>query len=431
MEEIKTEGKGRPFINTEQKKFKDDDIKALKALGLEFLEDPSKIRYLGLNRDYYVSYYIGIDWINEEKGNYIAVEPKLKDLDYVKMFVHCLHHPEISKFFKKVYHIDSNSKRIQITAPKWDLTPFLIVHFLSVVDIIVKRGLKSNYIVRDENLTGKVKGKILVSQQIKKNIVAQREDRVYCRFQEYSVDCFENRLLKKTLLFIQRYSPCYREKYKELIQKQNRLLRAFENISDEISYSEIKQIKVNCLYKEYKEAIDLAKKILNRFGYSYKNVEKEEEKELPPFWINMSRLFELYVYSLLKEAFPEKKQISYQEIGERSRIDFLKFDAKLIIDAKYKKGDADREPNLEDIGQLCRYARDRKVLEKLKISSDNEVVDCVIIYPDEEESTKSDFQGRELKEKEIKGFTKFYKCGIKLPIKDKDNKNFNDMNFLI
>lgn len=369
------------------------------------------------------SYYIGIDWLKENES-YLAVEPKVKDLDYVKMFVHCLNHPEISKFLKDVYHIDIKKPQIKIQNESWDLTPFLLVHFLSLIEKIIKQGLKSNYIIREENLSGKIKGKILFSQQLKKNIALKREDRIYCRFQEHSTDCLENRLLKKALLFVQRYTTKHldKKKYKLLFQKQNRLVAAFDNISKNISYSEIKQIKINSLYKEYVEAIDLAKKILLRFGYSYVNTQNKIEKKLPPFWIDMSKLFELYVYSLLKDAYGSKIIFQLSEDGKRQTrghygdIDFMKLDEKILIDTKYKETYIqDRKYRIEDIRQLSGYARDRGVLKKLKITSDNEVVECVIIYPNN--TSDDDFKMRELKEVCIDQFIQFYKCGVRLPSK--------------
>lgn len=382
---------------------------------------------LGLGFDNYgnlwSSYYIGIDWIKENES-YIAVEPKIENLDYVKMFVHCLNHPEISKFIKEIYHIDFQKAQIETQNANWDLTPFLVVHFLSLVETITKQGLKSNYIVREENLSSKIKGKILFSQQLKKNIVSKREDRIYCRFQEYSIDCLENRLLKKALLFVQRYTTKHldKEKYKLLFQKQNRLLSAFENISENISYSETKRIKINALYKEYVEAIDLAKQILRRFGYSYMNTHNTEEKKLPPFWIDMSKLFELYVYSLLKDAYGSKIIYQLSEDGKRQTrgnygdIDFMKLDEKILIDTKYKEiYTQDGKYDIDNIRQLSGYARDCEVLKKLDITSDNEVIDCIFIYPDK--TANDNLKNRDLKETSIIQFTKFYKCGIKLPSK--------------
>jgi len=395
-------------------------IVQLKELNLDFEKQINEIKYLGLNPfDYTVSYFIGIDWL-KEKESYIVVHPKINNLDYVGMFVHCLKHPEISKFLKDAYHIDFQKSKIETITDDWDLTPFLIVHFLSLVEKIVKQGLKSNYNVHEENLNSKIKGKIVLSQQIKKNFVAKREDRIFCRYQEYSTNCLENRLLKKALLFIQRYSKCYSEKYPTLIQKQNRLLFAFDTVSDEISYSEIKRIKINFLYKEYIEAVDLAKKILRHFGYSYKRAEHAENKKLPPFWIDMSKLFELYVFSLLKEEYSE---ILFQPSANYGNPDFLKTDEKLVIDAKYKLVyTEDGKYDIENIRQLSGYARDIGVLKKLeiikedtKIIDENIVVDCIIIYPDK--SSPDNFKERNLKENKIKQFTKFYKCGVCLPVK--------------
>jgi 5-methylcytosine-specific restriction enzyme subunit McrC len=406
----------------EQQTFPEGQQKELHDLNLDFGKR-ADVKYLGLSPyQYNVSYYIGIDWL-KKKESYIAVHPKIENLDYVKMFVHCLHHPEISPFLKNIYHIDIKEPQIKIDTLQWDLTPFMIVHFLSITDKIVKQGLKSNYIVCEENLNSKIKGKIVWSQQIKKNIIAKREDRIFGRYQEYSINCYENRLLKKTLLFIQRYSKCYKDKYPELIRNQNSLLSAFENISDDISYSEVKQIKINALYKEYAEAIILAKKILQRFGYSYKKTDDTTiDNELPPFWIDMSKLFELYVYCLLKEEYSQ--EIIYQSHGKYGYVDFIKKDEKLIIDTKYKLlYTNENKYDIENIRQLSGYARDEGVLKKLKIFkdtikkevNDNVVVECIIIYPDSE--SKENFHGRELKENKIQHFTKFYKCGIKIHIK--------------
>ena len=409
------------FVCSENGKLVKDDekIKELKGLNLCFEAKEKEVKYLGLNPyDFSASYYIGIDWL-KEKEYYIAVNPKIENLDYVKMFVHCLEHREISEFVSEIYNVDLKRERIEVKSANFNLTPFMIAHFLFLVENIVKKGLKSNYIIQEENLSSKIKGKIIFSQQIKKNIVAKRDDRIFCRYQEYNKNCLENRLLKKALLFIKQYSKYFKEKYPKLNKQLNSVLSAFEMVSDDISYSEIKRIKVSALYKEYNEAIELAKNILKYFGYSFTNAGKKE-KSFPPFWIDMSKLFELYVYSLLKDQY--RKEISYQSNGNYGNVDFLKIDDKLIIDTKYKlvyKANEEKgKYNIDDIRQLSGYARDKSVLRKLNIVDDNIVVDCVIIYPDENKS--ADFQERKLnedkEENKISQFTKFYKCGIKLPI---------------
>jgi 5-methylcytosine-specific restriction enzyme subunit McrC len=402
------------FSTKEHDSFKDENLNELKKLNLDFSKKENEVKFLGLCPfAYKASYYVGIDWLKENE-NYIAVSPKIENLDYVKMFARCLKHPEISKHIGKIYGIDFEKKQIEIQTSDWDLTPFLIVHFLSIVERILKQGLKSNYIVCEENLKSKIKGKIVFSRQIK-NIIAKRSDRIFCRFQEYSKNCLENRLLKKALLFSQRYlTKSFQDKYPDIISKQNRILSAFRNIDADISYSEIQSIKVNALYKDYIEAVGLAKKILRYFGYSYKKAEAEK-KALPPFWIDMSKLFELYVYDLLRDEYGS--EILFQAHVKYGYVDFLKKDERLIIDTKYKKlYDEDKKYEIEDIRQLSAYARDKGALKKLNVD-ENIVVDCVIIYP-AEDTAEENFNGRKLKEYPIEQFTKFYKCAIRLPIKE-------------
>jgi 5-methylcytosine-specific restriction enzyme subunit McrC len=408
----------------EQQQFPLDQKEKLRELNLDFLQSKNDVRYLGLDPyNYNVKYYIGIDWLQENK-NYIVVHPKIENLDYVRMFVHCIRHSEISPFLKDVYHFDFTKQNIKPETSEWELTPFMLVHFLSLIDKIATQGLKKNFTVIEENLNSKIKGKIIWPQQIKKNIAGKREERAYCRYQEYSVDCLENRLLKQALLFVQRYSTKHLKQYPEFIRKQNRLLSAFDGVSQDISYTEIKRIKVNSLYKEYVEAIELAKQILRRFGYSFKKAdEKTIDKELPPFWVDMSKLFELYVYSLLRDVYKENILYQLSDDGKRQThgkygdVDFLKVDEQLIIDAKYKQAYADNRYKIEDIRQLSAYARDKGVLKKLNIDNDEFVVNCVIIYPTEDEKQK-DFKNRGLKSDPIYEFIKFYKCGIKLPVKE-------------
>jgi len=410
----------KSYTIKEQESFINSSKLELKALQLDFEKRENEVKFLGLCPFHYtVSYYIGIDWL-KENDSYIVVKPKIDDLDYVRMFMHCAQQPNIYEYLKGIYHIDFTRPSITLDTEDWELTPFLIIHFLSLLEKIVKQGLKKNYIYKEENLKGKVKGKILFSKQVKHNIFSKREERSFCRFQDYSIDCLENRVLKKALIFIQNYSYPFEKKYPELSIKKSRLLTNFEHVSDDITTHEIKQIKLNPIYKEYFEAIRIAKLILQRFGYSFSNVDKTKENKLPPFWIDMSRLFELYVYTKLKDAYPQV-EIDYQAHGKYGYVDFLDRSNKIIIDTKYKLCYAKEQYKGDDIRQLSGYARDIGILKRLgythEAEQQNTVVDCVIIAPDKRSET--DFKERTLinEYNRIKQFTKFYWSGIKLPEK--------------
>ena len=144
---------------------------------------------------------------------------------------------------------------------------------------------------------------------------------------------------------------------------------------------------------------------------------------MSPFWIDMSKLFELYVYSLLREEYG--KTILYQKQGNYGQPDFLDVDKRLIIDTKYKEyykkgwsdlSQSEKDNIAKDLRQLSGYARDKKILENhLSILNDNEIVDCVIIFPNTDST--ADFQDRVLKETQITQFTKFWKYGIRLPLR--------------
>ena len=78
----------------------------------------------------------------------------------------------------------------------------------------------------------------------------------------------------------------------------------------------------------------LAKIILKHFDYSLSNVEATENR-VTPFVLDMSLLYEHYVYGLLYEAYREK--ISYQYRGVTGLPDFL-YKSKhfnSILDTKY------------------------------------------------------------------------------------------------
>ena len=409
-------------------------------------------KYLGLNccnhknKTFQTNYYIGLDWIVEGESA-IMVEPKIKGLNYLKMFMDCFDCDNIiaKEKLKDMYHIDFGRDPIKVKNNTFELTPLLIIHFLKLMQSLIKRNLKKDYIQVEENLNSKIKGKILFSKNVKYNVFKGREDRFYCKYQDYSSDCIENRILKKTLRYVQKYLDnnnisC---EHDDLDRKCNTCLAVFEQVSDDLTIQQIKQFKVNPLFKEYAESLKVAKLILRRFSYSIDNATNEVDKSLPPFWIDMPLLFEVYVLTLLQNKF--KNEIEYQVSGYSGIVDYIRKNSPLIIDAKYKPIYSDKEIEknisdelksdlekvngrfkIEDIRQLSGYARDKKIRRKFKIKEDSKVVPCLIIYPLDESQGNVIMNNDTLLNDPIDKFTDFYKFGIKLPIK-KDNLYSNQI----
>lgn len=414
-----------------------NDLQTVKFTGLsvDYMQIP---KYLGIG--YYknhlsASYFIGTCWLTPSLS--VAVLPKITNIDFIKVFLTALETESEADYFAKCYRIDFDKPAIKTPNNLNILSPLLVLHYLTLLEKLVKRGLKRGYIVKEENLKSKIKGKIIWANHLQQNVFQKREDRIFCRYQEYTIDIPENRLLKKALLFCEKMLDNYasikkQDNYTEIKRRFNKLKQHFVNINDDIEVSQIQKISANKLFINYKSAIKVAKMILRRFDYSLQNTSKTEDSA-PPFCIDMARLYELWVYSKLNKAYPG--QIVFQVKGHcRTAVDFIKKDDHLIMDAKYKPHyDNSNRGIIDDIREISGYARDRKILKALDVNdSDNEEVKCLIIYPEptnfvvdsdmEQDEVQGDscneasFQGDLLSQSsEIKLFRNFYKISVKLP----------------
>lgn len=294
-----------------------------------------------------------------------------------------------------------------------------------------KRGLKRDYVIREDNLQSKIKGKICIHQNIRLNDINKRNDRTYCQYQDYTVDNLENRLLKKALLFSERYIHKLNKhnSYNDIRSVTSSLLSMFNDVSEEIEVYEVNRVASNKLFKEYKEAIHIAKMILRQFNFSISKT-GIEPKTTPVFWIDMSRLYEVYVYTKLYESYNDKIKFQVPGYG-KTAVDFLKTDEKVIIDTKYKpKYDGSNGGIIEDVRQISAYARDKKILKVLGVDP-TLVPPCLIIYPEKMiDSEIEEDEDPDVCEKldkfasdksilsqatRVNGYSEFYKLSIQLP----------------
>jgi 5-methylcytosine-specific restriction enzyme subunit McrC len=369
----------------------------------------------------YSNFYIGTDWLSKnEVAVYVA--PKMNDetqqTDYLKMLFSCLRHSDVVNYTKNLYEVKFEEPSIEIEQKQDLLTPLLVVQFLQVVKSIVRKGLKKSYYKVERNLNARIKGKVLVSQTLKQNIIKNKPTKTFCQYDEFGFNCIENRILKRTLAFIEKYLALFPDYSKLALPVINYCLPAFQEVDENIDLKTLKGITHNSFYKEYKEALYISSLILKRFGYNIKEIETLNNKivKVPPFWIDMPKLFELYVLGMLKDKY--FNNIKFQIQGTYGQPDFILVsdNEKMIIDTKYKRKYQQEKYQAEDIRQLSGYARDTKVLSRLGYitpEEQNKVLDCLIIYPDQ---TASDKLADDLKENPISGFTRFYKIAIKLPV---------------
>lgn len=396
-----------------------------------FQNDPEKI-CVEIRKDntLHTHYYIGVDWISSDNVIYVApklntkiADPQstndssvLKETDFIKMLFHCLKYQDIANELDELFEIKWEQPKIEIEQKRDLLTPLLVVQFLGLVKIIVRKGLKKSYYKIEHNLNSRVKGRVLVGKTLKENIFKNKNLYTICSYDEFGLNGLENRLLKRTLSFIKSYLPVYETLNTDAYIQNlfNYITPAFETVSEEVNINDIRYTKTNPFYKEYEEAIKLAKMILKRYGYNISNVEKQTINT-HPFWIDMSKLFELYVLGLLKEQF--KGQVIYHPTYNSKELDYLLLSPPMVIDAKYKPRYL-YSSVLEDARQLSGYSRMHKVYNALNYSKDK-IIDCLIIYPNQE-SKNTDLSNFNALIKDsssaIGEYVNFFKIGIELPV---------------
>lgn len=373
---------------------------------------------------YYASYKIGAEWIDDKETIVVTTKRDMENIDFLKMFMTCFSSNTSLESLSRIYSIDYDKPCIEAPSFRSVVSLLIVVHFLNVVNRI--RSLKKGYIHCSENLK-KVKGHIALLKNERKNIIAKRFDRVYCDYDEYSVDIPENRLIKKALLFSKQLLYNYNQ-YEEVNKMMKKSLCLFEQVSGEVELREVDRIKGHKLFNEYNEAVRLAKTILRHYDYTLTKV-NEMDKMVPPFMIDMSLLYEHYVYGLLYEAYGN--DITYQYRGVTGYPDFLYHsqDYKAILDTKYIPKYEEEKLDTIVIRQLSGYARDLYILKKLGyygILEDSPIpsVPCIIIYPVEGRGMVNPFKGKKLGDICIdkeKGLSLFYKIKIPLPIIEKSN----------
>lgn len=385
-----------------------------------------------------LSYYVGADWIDKKKGIAMMVRPKIEGIDFQTMFMKCFENREVSKDLDKLFFIRTEDEPIEIPADTFQLEPLILVFFMNLVGRIVRKGLKHDYILREERLNAQIKGKLLMSRYVKHGLAQQRPDHTECRYQEYHIDCLENRIVKAALLLcrtmITRHETALGHHLLPLQQMYHNAITAFADVSPEVTLQDLHRVHVNPVFKDYKEAMPLAKMIIRHQGHLVREEGrgKRGAVKVPPFIIDMPVLFERYVYCLLAERYGTRV-IGYQEGCGDSIMDLTKKDERMILDTKYITSWNERTDH-ENARQLSGYARRTALRKKYLLPetggplsySDDFLCPCVVIYPSSEGlTTFKDLPDHWLSDddtptfaalQQVHEYQKIYKLPVNLPL---------------
>lgn len=255
------------------------------AEALDFLKIGYKKR---LGRTISVNNYVGLIQMND--GLQIEVLPKIDFTDKddltktKKIFVKMLH--SMKDFPGKTF----NSATLQIS--KMNLYELFINMYIQEVWKLLRRGLKSAYLTRTDNLYY-YKGKLDVSNHLKANLT--HKERFFMIYDEYLVDRAENRIIKATLEKLLKISGSA-ENQKEIRQQ----LGSFEMVSSSLNYhKDLALVNIDRTTEDYRFLIDWSKVFLfNKSFTSFSGDTKSRALLFP-----MEKVYESYVSEYMKKIF--------------------------------------------------------------------------------------------------------------------------------
>ena len=228
--------------------------------------------------------YVGI--IQTQNGITIEILPKITNIDSDKELKEVL--IKMLKTLKKSPFKNFNMANLK--SSKLPLLEIFISMFLEELSKLIQKGIKSDYISKEENLKF-LKGKLLIGNQVKYNII--HKENFFVEYQEFNNDRVENRLIKTTLQYL------YKKSHFNMNQQR---IREFLFIFDDIKISknaiiDFSKVKLNRQMKDYEKILIWCKTFLLENSFSpYKG------RDIAfALLFDMNLLFESYVYDYLKK----------------------------------------------------------------------------------------------------------------------------------
>lgn len=242
----------------------------------------------------------------------------------------------------------------------------------------LQKGLYFEY-VSQENSLNKIKGKVMLTQNIKKN--AMNKSRVYCKYDEFTENNMFNGILKKATDYLVGLVRDNR------IRNEINIIRNILGDVDDIFISQdtLMNFKINRKNERFKESFTLAKLILLNSSMD-KSVGKDNGFSI---LFEMNYLYEEYIGILIKEVLEDtiitvntqekSKYLLINAINNRNEVAlkpdiviYESHDAKVIIDTKWKAAAIENREvySQSDIYQMYAYITTYQSCGK-----------CILLYP--------------------------------------------------
>lgn len=322
--------------------------------------------------------YVGV--IQTKDGTTVEILPKIADLDsgeegereakniLLKMLKTLKKSP-----FRSLEHA-------HLKTAKMPLLEIFISMFLEELAVLVRKGIKNDYIGREENL-GFLKGKLNMGQHIRQNYI--HKERFFVEYDEYLPDRIENRLIKTTLEYL------YKKSRSSANQQR---IREFQFVFDGISSvhdipSAFSKVRINRQMRDYEQVLLWCRTFL--LGNSFSPYKGDDVAFALLFDMNL--LFESYVGHWLKK---QKLNVKLQDkthhlayLDGRGKFqlkpDFVIDDGRVIADTKWKLLSQEKTHQgvaQSDMYQLFAYGKKYDGKRKAAVACEQ----LVLIYPKQE-----------------------------------------------
>ncbi len=391
-----------------------DPCDALKLLGLDWDgRSRSKVR---------CSYYVGCVWIRPGRS-ILSVRPKLPFLDFRKMLSVCASVGTVAmkEQLADIVRLDYDAPPLPASRIPEELSILVVTRFLTLMDKVAAR-LRRSYTTHTVTFRGKVKGKPLIRPTLVRRFASGKFDMMDCAVSRFTADCAENRLLKRAVRLCRTWLRNYSwiSGWSRLEGVCSHILGTMAEVKDvpQRSLKASRDRKRNPFYAAYPELLKLASLIVRQMDSDSSGRERNCPMGMPPYAINMARLFELYVYALLHNRFGHQIEYHYSTYG--NELDFIKHDESLIIDTKYKpRWNSSGGSRHHDVRQLSGYGRHRKIRSHIMDDDGTSLrmLDCLVIYPDVEGTEDFSEIGRLMDiAKADRDYVRFSMLGVRLPV---------------
>lgn len=302
------------------------------------------------------------------------------------------------EMLKAVRSINGKTFRLtNLNAKKNNLLEVFISKFLNESDMIIKRGLKSSYVTVQSNEKF-LKGKLLMTQQLRRNIVNQSY--FFNEYDEFMTNSAENQLIKTTLEYLLKNS---RDNNNLRIIREQLVYFEFVDLTNSPEQT-FQKVSIGRNYTYYEQTLNWCRIFLSRKSFtSFKGSSLAFAVLFP-----MEEIFEAYIAYMMKKSIPDanvsaqdKKYSLFDRTNEtkagyRLRPDLVvRFEDNrtTIADTKWKVLDS-TGPSQTDLYQMYAY------YTRYRHKSEN-VDKVVLIYPYSSSYSENKFRSTQFSSEEL------------------------------